>query len=127
SVPQSDPLPVRLYEPDDSLPEKIAKVAAAMYGVEEIDYRQEALDALARYEKAGFGQLPICVAKSQYSFSGNANEAGKARSGKLVVRDLLLYAGSGYVVPVCGAINLMPGLGKHPGAHDFDLLPDGQI
>src|SRR5690606_39664720 len=52
SVPQSDPLPVRLYEPDDSLPEKIAKVAAAMYGVEEIDYRQEALDALERYEKA---------------------------------------------------------------------------
>ncbi|MEZ4530302.1 MAG: formate--tetrahydrofolate ligase [Thermomicrobiales bacterium] len=83
-----DPLPVRLYEPDDSLPEKIAKVAAAMYGVEEID--SPAGSAWLRWrgtKKAGFGQLPICVAKSQYSFSGNANEAGKARSGKLVVRD----------------------------------------
>jgi formate--tetrahydrofolate ligase len=127
SVPQSKPLPVRLYDDDDSLPEKIGKVAAAMYGVEEIEYRQEALDALARYETAGYGNLPVCMAKSQYSFSGNAGETGKTRSGKIFVRDLLLYAGAGYIVPVCGAINLMPGLGKHPGADDFDLLPDGQI
>ena len=127
SVPQSEPLPVRLYDDDDSLPEKIGKVAAAMYGVEEIEYRQEALDALARYEQAGFGHLPVCMAKSQYSFSGNANETGKARAGKITVRDLLLYAGSGYIVAVCGAINLMPGLGKRPGSDDFDLLPDGTV
>jgi formate--tetrahydrofolate ligase len=67
------------------------------------------------------------MAKSQYSFSGNAGETGKTRSGKIIVRDFLLYAGAGYIVPVCGAINLMPGLGKHPGSDDFDLLPDGQI
>lgn len=127
SAPQNDPLPMRLYESDDSLPKKISKVAAAMYGVEEIEYRQEALDALARYEAAGFGQLPVCMAKSQYSFSGNAGEAGKAHAGKLTVRDLLLYAGSGYIVPVCGSIMLMPGLGMHPGANDFELLPDGAI
>jgi formate--tetrahydrofolate ligase len=127
SVPQSEPLPVRLYEESDSLPEKIGKVASAMYGVEEIDYRQVALDALARYEAAGYGNLPVCMAKSQYSFSGNAGETGKSGAGKLVVRDLLLYAGAGYIVPVCGAINLMPGLGKHPGSEDFDLLPDGTI
>lgn len=127
SVPKCDRLPVHLYEPGDSLCDKIAKVASAMYGVGQIDYRPEALDALARFEAAGFGQLPVCMAKSQYSFSGNANEPGKARAGKIVVRDLLLYAGSGYIVPVCGAINLMPGLGKHPGANDFELLPDGQI
>lgn len=127
SAPISDPLPVRLYEADDSLPEKIGKVASAMYGVEEIEYRQEALDALARYTAAGFGHLPVCMAKSQYSFSGNAGETGKDRAGKIVIRDLLLYAGSGYIVPVCGAINLMPGLGTHPGANDFELLPDGQI
>lgn len=127
SVPQSEPLPVRLYNDDDSLPEKIGKVAAAMYGVDEVEYRQEALDALARYEKAGFGYLPVCMAKSQYSFSGNAGETGKAQAGKLTIRDLLLYAGSGYIVPVCGAINLMPGLGRHPGANDFELLPEGTI
>ncbi len=127
SVPVGDPLPVRLYADDDSLPEKIGKVAAAMYGVEEIDFRQEALDALARLEKAGFGQLPVCMAKSQYSFSGNAGETGKARAGKMTIRDLALYAGAGYIVPVCGAINLMPGLGKRPGSNDFELLPDGTI
>ncbi len=127
SVPQNDPLPVRLYEAVDSLPQKIGKVASAMYGVEEVEYRQEALDALARYEAAGFGHLPICMAKSQYSFSGNAGETGKACAGKITVRELQLYAGSGYIVPVCGAINLMPGLGKRPGAVDFDLLPNGTI
>ncbi len=127
SVPQSDPLPVRLYDDEDSLPKKIGKVAAAMYGVEEIEYRQEALDALARYEQAGFGHLPVCMAKSQYSLSGNAGEIGKVGAGKVVIRDLLLYAGAGYIVPVCGAVNLMPGLGKHPGSADFDLLPDGRI
>jgi formate--tetrahydrofolate ligase len=127
SVPQSEPLPVRLYDDDDSLPEKIGKVAAAMYGVEVIEYRQEALDALARYEQAGYGHLPVCMAKSQYSFSGNAGETGKTRSGKIFVRDLLLYAGAGYIVPVCGAINLMPGLGKHPGSDEFDLLPGGTV
>jgi formate--tetrahydrofolate ligase len=127
SVPHGETHPTRLYDGCDSLPEKIAKVASAMYGVEEIEYQQEALDALARYEAAGFGNLPVCMAKSQYSLSGNAGETGKARAGKITVRDLLLYAGAGYIVPVCGAINLMPGLGKHPGALDFDLLPDGQI
>ena len=127
SVPQSEPLPMRLYDDEDSLPEKIGKVTSAMYGVEEVEYRQEALDALARYEQAGFGHLPVCMAKSQYSLSGNAGETGKARAGKITIRDLLLFAGSGYIVPVCGAINLMPGLGKHPGSDDFDLLPDGTI
>ena len=48
-------------------------------------------------------------------------------AGKLTIRELLLYAGAGYIVPTCGAINLMPGLGKHPGANSFDLLPDGTI
>jgi formyltetrahydrofolate synthetase len=119
--------PVRLYTDDDSIPAKIGKIAAAMYGVDEVDFEQPALDALARYDQAGYGHLPICMAKSQYSFSGNAGEIGKRGAGKITVRELLLYAGSGYVVPVCGAINLMPGLGKHPGAAGFDLLLDGTI
>ncbi|MCA9859197.1 MAG: formate--tetrahydrofolate ligase, partial [Thermomicrobiales bacterium] len=127
SVSTADPHPVRLYEDDDSLPEKISKVASAMYGVEDVELSQKTLDALARYSNAGYDHLPICVAKSQYSFSGNAGERGKAGAGKLVVRDLLLYAGAGYIVPVCGAINLMPGLGKTPGSNAFELLPDGAI
>lgn len=118
---------VRLYSDDDSIPAKIGKIASAMYGVEEVDFAQPALDAMARYEQGGYGNLPICMAKSQYSFSGNPGETGKEGAGKITVRDLLLYAGSGYIVPVCGAINLMPGLGKVPGANGFDLLPDGTI
>jgi formate--tetrahydrofolate ligase len=127
SVPIEPLEPVRLYSDDDSIPASIGKIASAMYGVEEVDFEQAALDALARYEQAGYGDLPVCMAKSQYSFSGNAGETGKAGAGTITVRDLLLYAGSGYVVPVCGAINLMPGLGKIPGAAGFDLLPDGTI
>lgn len=127
SVPAGTSRPVRLYNADDSLPGKISTVAAAMYGVNEVDFEQPALDALARYDRAGYGHLPICMAKSQYSFSGNAGETGKRGAGKLIVRDLLLYAGSGYIVPVCGTINLMPGLGRTPGANGFELLPDGTI
>ena len=127
SVPAGTTQPVRLYTCDDSIPAKIGKVASAMYGVNEVEFEQPALDALARYERAGYGHLPVCIAKSQYSFSGNAGETGKRGAGKLTVRDLHLYAGSGYVVPVCGAINLMPGLGKTPGATGFELLPDGRI
>jgi formate--tetrahydrofolate ligase len=127
SVPIEPLEPVRLYSDDDSIPASIGKIASAMYGVEEVDFEQAALDALARYEQAGYDDLPVCMAKSQYSFSGNAGETGKAGAGTITVRDLLLYAGSGYVVPVCGAINLMPGLGKVPGAAGFDLLPDGTI
>ena len=119
--------PVRLYGEDDSIPARIGKIASAMYGVEEVDFEQSALDALARYDQAGYGNLPVCMAKSQYSFSGNAGETGKDGAGKIAVRDLLLYAGSGYVVAVCGAINLMPGLGKNPGSNGFDLLPDGTV
>jgi formate--tetrahydrofolate ligase len=98
-----------------------------MYGVEDVELSQTALDSLALYERAGFGQLPICMAKSQFSFSGNTGETGKAGAGKLVIRELLLYAGAGYIVPTCGAINLMPGLSKHPSSNGFDLLPDGTI
>lgn len=127
SVPCGTSQPVRLYNCEQSIPEKIGKVAAAMYGVDHVDFEQPALDALARYEQAGFGHLPVCIAKSQYSLSGNPGETGKHGAGTLTVRDLHLYAGSGYVVPVCGAINLMPGLGKIPGATGFDLSPDGQI
>lgn len=126
-VPMGTTQPVRLYDDGDSLPGKIGKVAAAMYGVDEVDFEQPALDALARYEQGGYGDLPVCIAKSQYSLSGNAGETGKHGAGILRVRDLHLYAGSGYIVPVCGAINLMPGLGKTPGANGFELLPDGTI
>jgi formate--tetrahydrofolate ligase len=127
SAPVMESFPVRLYSGEDSLPEKISKVASAMYGVEDVELSQPALDALARYERAGYGQLPICMAKSQFSFSGNAGETGKAGAGKLHIRELLLYAGAGYIVPTCGAINLMPGLSKQPGSNGFDLLPDGTI
>lgn len=126
-VAVGDASPVRLYDPDDSIPAKIGKIASAMYGVESVEFAQDALDALARFEAAGYGGLPICMAKSQYSFSGNAGESGKAGSGSMTIRDLLLSAGAGYVVATCGAINLMPGLSRHPGAHGFDLLPDGAI
>ena len=98
-----------------------------MYGADGVDYEPAALEAIARYESTGYGQLPICMAKTQYSLSGDSRLLARPAHFRLTVRDVRLYAGAGYLVPIAGDIMLMPGLGKHPSAMGIDLLPDGTV
>ncbi len=116
-----------LYELDSSATEKIDRIATAMYGAGRVDYAPEAIAAIARAEALGFGQLPICMAKTPLSLSGDAALKGRPEGFTLTIRDVRLYAGAGYLVPLAGEVNLMPGLSRRPGGTDIDLLPDGTI
>jgi formate--tetrahydrofolate ligase len=116
-----------LYALDQPLMRKVEQIAKAMYGAAAVDFDRSAMEELVRLEMVGFGGLPICMAKTQFSLSDNSNLKGRPEGFRLSVRDLLLYAGAGYVVPIAGDIMLMPGLGKHPSGEQIDLLPDGTI
>ncbi|MER3439113.1 MAG: formate--tetrahydrofolate ligase, partial [Chloroflexota bacterium] len=83
--------------------------------------------AIARYEALGYGALPICMAKTHLSLSGDPALKGRPQGFTLTIRDVRLAAGAGYLVPLAGEIMLMPGLGKRPGGTRIDLLPDGTI
>lgn len=116
-----------LYDVAMPVREKIERIAATMYGADGVDYEPSAATAIDRYEALGFGGMPICMAKTQYSLSGNPKLLARPAGFRLTVRDVKLYAGAGYLVPVTGDIMLMPGLGRHPSGFGIDLLPDGTI
>jgi len=119
----------RLLYPD-SLPliEKIECIAKEIYGAAAIAFDDEAMRQLAGFEEAGFGTLPICMAKTQYSFSADPAQKGAAPSGfTLRVREVRLAAGAGFIVALCGNITTMPGLPRHPAANDFFITADGEI
>ena len=88
---------------------------------------REAAEKIKGFVDAGFGELPICVAKTQYSLSDNAKALGRPEDFTLTVRDVWLSAGAGYLVVLTGAIVTMPGLPPHPAALDIDIDPDGTI
>ncbi len=115
------------YELDQPVQHKIEQIAGIMYGADGVDYEPAALDAIARFEANGFGALPICMAKTQYSLSGDPKLLARPEGFRLTIRDVKLYAGAGYLVPITGNIMLMPGLGRNPSGFGIDLLPDGTI
>jgi len=118
----------RFAYPDElPLKEKIMTVATRIYGAAGVEYSAEAEKKLAVLEKSGYGRLPVCIAKTQYSISDKPELKGAPTGWMLNVRDVSLSAGAGFVVPVCGSIMLMPGLGKEPAALRMDLLDDGRI
>ncbi len=119
---------IKLIYPDDaSLEQKIEAVATKIYGAESIVLSAEAARSLREIEKIGFGHLPVCIAKTQNSFSTDPKKLG-APSGHVVeVREATLCAGAGFVVAICGAIMRMPGLPRHPAALDIELDEDGLI
>lgn len=116
-----------LYELTDSLTEKIFKVATQVYGAAGVNYSKEVKLALEKLTKLGYGELPICIAKTQMSFSDDPNLKGAPTGWNLNVREVRLFAGAGFVVVIAGAIMTMPGLPKLPAAENVDLLPDGKI
>jgi formate--tetrahydrofolate ligase len=115
-----------LYDWSEPIPAKMEKVARAMYGAREVAWTKEALRALAQIEKLGFGGLPLCIAKTQKSLSDDPQVVGRPEDFEITVRDVILAAGAGYVVPLLGDIMRMPGLPASPQAERMDLV-DGRV
>ena len=116
-----------LYEDDTPLKKKIETIATKIYGADGVVYSGQAEKTLKDLENKGFGKLPICVAKTQYSLSDVAELKGAPKGWKLSVREVALSAGAGFVVPICGTMMLMPGLSKIPAALKMDLTDDGKV
>lgn len=115
------------YEDDLSIEEKILAVAQKIYGADGVDYLPAAKKQLAEIEQRGFGNLPICIAKTQYSLSDDAAKLGRPKNFVVTVRELKISAGAGFVVVLMGDIMTMPGLPKRPAAEKIDITPEGII
>ena len=116
-----------LYDLDLPVKTKIETICQKIYGADAVNYSKEADNMIARLEKLGYGDLPICMAKTQYSLSDDAGALGRPRGFTVTVRDIRLSAGAGFIVALAGAIMTMPGLGKTPAAEKIDILPNGEI
>ena len=115
------------YDLEDSIMTKIEKVAKNIYGAGSVEFSLKAQKEIALIEKWGMGKLPICIAKTQYSFSGDAKLYGSAEGFTLKIKDIELNAGSGFVVVLAGDIMRMPGLSKTPQAVNIRLAEDGNV
>ena len=115
------------YELEDSIKEKIEKVAKKVYGAGSVEFSLKAQKEIALLEKWGMGNLPVCIAKTQYSFSGDAKLYGSVEGFTLKIKDIELNAGSGFVVVLAGDIMRMPGLSKTPQAVNIRLAEDGNV
>ncbi|GJE11999.1 MULTISPECIES: formate--tetrahydrofolate ligase [Methylobacterium] len=125
---QAEPAPIRhAYETEAPLSEKIRSIATKLYGAADIQIEAKAAGKLAAFEKDGYGHLPICMAKTQYSFSTNPGLMGAPEGHIVGVRDVRLSAGAGFVVAICGEIMTMPGLPRVPAADTIRLDANGQI
>ncbi len=116
-----------LYDLEMSLHDKIEKVAREVYGADGIDPSPEAARQLAAYTEAGFGNLPVCIAKTHLSLSSDASLLGAPTGWRMPVREVRVSAGAGFIYPIAGAMRTMPGLSRNPAAHKIDLDEDGEI
>jgi len=116
-----------LYELQAPLKTKIEAICQQIYGADGVIYSKSADNMLARFEEMGYGELPICIAKTQYSLSDNLTAIGRPRGFNVNIREVRLSAGAGFIVAIAGDIMTMPGLSKVPAAEKIDILPDGEI
>ena len=115
------------YDLEDSIKTKIEKVAKKIYGAGSVEFSLKAQKEIALLEKWGMGNLPVCIAKTQFSFSGDAKLYGSVEGFTLTIKDIELNAGSGFIVVLAGDIMRMPGLGKTPQAMNINLAEDGNV
>ena len=115
------------YDLDAPLAEKIDAIAKRVYHADGVDFAPKASRMLKQLEEQGFGGLPVCMAKTQYSFSDDPKLLGAPEGFRLTVRDVRVSAGAGFVVALTGDIMTMPGLPKVPAAEKIDVTPDGKI
>ena len=116
-----------LYEETASLREKIRIIATKNYGATDVEYDMQANRQLGAYEENGFGDLPICIAKTHLSISSDPKLTGAPTGWTLPVREVRLSAGAGFVYPICGDVRTMPGLSSHPAAERIDIDQNGEI
>jgi len=116
-----------LYDADASLRDKIETVARKVYGADGVSYTAVASRQLDTYEAAGFGKLPVCIAKTHLSISSDPALKGAPTGWTLPVREVRASAGAGFVYPICGDIRTMPGLSALPAAARIDLDDEGEI
>ena len=115
------------YELDEPLAKKIEDIATRVYRADGVDFAPKAARMLRQLEEQGFGGLPVCMAKTQYSFSDDPKLLGAPEGFRITVRDLRVSAGAGFVVALTGDIMTMPGLPRVPAAEKIDVTPDGHI
>ena len=115
------------YDLDQPLEDKIKAVAQKIYRADDVEFTAAAKKSLAQFTELGYGKLPVCIAKTQYSFSDDAKLLAAPEHFTMHVREVRLSAGAGFVVVICGAIMTMPGLPRHPAAMDIDCDEDGRI
>ena len=123
----TQPQPKFAYELDQPLENKIEAIATRIYGADGIDVPAKVKRKLDMFTADGYGNLPVCIAKTQYSFSTDASQLGAPTGHTVTVRDVRLSAGAGFIVAICGDIMTMPGLPKKPAALSIDVDDDGVI
>lgn len=116
-----------LYELDWPVEKKIETVAREIYGAEAVDFTPDAQLDLKKISKLGYQNLPVCIAKTQNSLSDNPHLLGRPKDFLVTVRDIVIAAGAGFLIPITGEILRMPGLPKHPAAERIDIDEDGRI
>jgi formate--tetrahydrofolate ligase len=116
-----------IYNDNDKISDKIRKIAVEIYGSKGVDFSAAAAKAIEQAEELGFGKLPICMAKTQYSLSDNPKLLGKPEDFVITVRDIRISAGAGFLVALTGDIMTMPGLPKVPAAESIDVDENGRI
>ena len=110
-----------LYDTELSIKDKIETISKEIYGADGVDYSDMANQQIEQYEKAGFGKTPICIAKTQYSFSCDAAAKGVPTGFRVTVREIRACVGAGFLYPICGDIMTIPGLPTRPGFYDVDI------
>jgi formate--tetrahydrofolate ligase len=116
-----------VYDDEASLMDKITRIATTIYGAAKVTANPKAAEQIRKLQEAGYGRYPVCVAKTQYSFSTNPNARGAPSGHTLDIREVRLAAGAEFVVMVCGEVMTMPGLPKVPSAEKIDLDADGKV
>ena len=102
-------------------------IATKVYGADGVEFLPAAAKALKQFEDLGYGHLPICMAKTQYSLSHDASLKGRPTGFKVPIREVRLSAGAGFITPICGDMRTMPGLPSRPGGQNIDIDPEGNV
>ena len=116
-----------LYDVEESIAAKIEKIAKEIYGADGVDFTSACQKQIKNIEKLGFDKMPICMAKTQYSFSDDPTLLARPSGFRITVRDIKISRGAGFLVALTGEIMTMPGLPKVPSANNIDILPSGEI